>query len=164
MQQSCTAAASSSDLLAPPHCPAGMRVRATLHPIPGLETSFQIPRLQPRAIRGHKQARDLPLAKQGASARPRLEAVVCLLLLPHFTCGETEAVTGESLPQTQAPQDPEPGFPLPGCPSSTRGPTQPRVHICRDTLWSLQIHLIVWFPRVQFENKDNKESKGREMR
>ena len=63
-QQSCRSAASSSDLLAPPHCPAGMRVRATLHPIPGLETSFQIPRLQPRAIRGHKQARELPLAKQ----------------------------------------------------------------------------------------------------
>ena len=42
--------------------------------------------------------------------------------------------------------------PPPGCPASMSAET------LSDTLSNLQLHLIVWLPRVQFENKDSKGS------
>lgn len=43
--------------------------------------------------------------------------------------------------------------PQPGCPASTPVETH------SDALSNLQLHLIVWLPRVQFENEDSKGSK-----
>lgn len=88
-------------------------------------------------------------------------AVFCLLLWPHFTRGETEAGNGGSLPQTRDPRIqswPPPRW-LPPPRGATLSPASTSVETHSDTLSNLQLHLIVWLPWVQFENKDGKGSK-----